>query len=133
MPHGYQGLRLFDVPCPCLFPAHIYSDHQEYVLGKESTVVFDHQKAEYTPGCFSSKTSDAEKNLTVAYAPAHSSSRKNDRATSLGAGCAPAYFFSTKRMGKLQQMMSSMILVSSVMVSFVVAGYLGGVVDLTHG
>jgi len=90
--------------------------------------VFDRRKVECTPECFSSKRSDAGKNPTVAYAPAYSSSRKSGRATSLVAECAPVCFFSTKKMDKLQQMMSSSVLVSEV------TGFLGGVfVDLTHG
>ena len=70
----------------------------------------------------------------MVYAPAYSSSRKSGRVTSLGVECAPACFFLTKRMDKLQQTMSSSVLLSEVMMSLVVTEIQGGVfVDLTHG
>ena len=63
----------------------------------------------------------------------YSSSRKNGRVTSLSVECAPACFF-LKKMDKLQQTMSSNVLVSEVTMSLVVTEILGGVfVDLTHG
>ena len=106
MLRAHQSLRLFDAPFPSLVPVlaptHADSDHREYALGKGLMVVFDHRKAEYTPGCFSSKTSDAERNPTAVCVPAYSSSRKSGEVMNLVAECALECFFSTKRMGKLR-------------------------------
>ena len=134
MLRAHLSLRLFDVPFLSLVHAHVYPDHREYAPGKEPTAVFGRRKVECTPGRhFSSKRSGAEKNLTVVYIPVYSSSRKNGRVTSLSVECAPACFF-LKKMDKLQQTMSSNVLVSEVTMSLVVTEILGGVfVDLTHG
>jgi hypothetical protein len=100
-----QSPRLFDVPFPSLVlvlaPAHAYPDRREYVLGKESTDVFDHRKVVCTLECFSLRMSGAEENLTAVYMPVHSS-RKSGRLTSLVAEYALACFSSTRRMDKLQ-------------------------------
>ena len=94
-----QSPRLFDVPFPSLVLVLACPDHREYALGKESTVAFDHRKVVYTPECFASKTSGAEKDLTAAYIPV-CSSRKSGRLTSLVADYALGRF-SSKRMDKL--------------------------------
>jgi len=134
MLRAHLSLRLFGVPFLSLVHAHVYPDHRGYAPGKDPTAAFGRRKVECTPGCFSSKRSGAEKSLTVVYAPVYSSSRKSGRVTSLVVECAPACFFLTKKMDKLQQTMSSSVLVSEVTMLLVVTEILGGVfVDLTHG
>ena len=102
MLRAHQNPRLFGVPFPSPVLALAYSDHLEYGLGRELTVVFDHQRAAYTPEHFSWRMSGAGRDLVVVYILVYSSLSESGRVTSLAAECALAYFSSTRRTGELR-------------------------------